>query len=52
MILSGIHGFKSWIPDYPLGNDNHFVDAEAVTFFCDIFFMFFKSLSFATIELT
>jgi len=22
MILSGIHDFKIWIPDYTLGNDN------------------------------
>jgi hypothetical protein len=25
MILSGIHGFKVWIPDYTLGNDILFV---------------------------
>ena len=25
MILSGIHGFKVWIPDYTLGNDRLFI---------------------------
>jgi hypothetical protein len=28
MIISGIHGFKGWIPDYTLGNDIFYYCAE------------------------
>jgi len=31
MDLSGIHGFKGWIPDDTLGNDNNLVFAEELT---------------------
>jgi hypothetical protein len=33
MILSGIHGFKVWIPDYTLGNDRHFIVLNSYIFY-------------------